>query len=86
VLSAFWGPFAAKNASKSPKRVRALACYSLRQLGAQQKLIESVFEVLTELTKVFEVIAVAKRKNSCEVLNQACVCYQSVLNTAIQWE
>jgi len=45
-----------------------------------------VFEVSTELTKVSEVIAVAKRKNSCEVLNQACVCSQSVLNTAIRWE
>ena len=43
VLSAFWGSFAAKNASKSPERVRAIACYSLRQLAAQQKLIESVF-------------------------------------------
>jgi hypothetical protein len=49
VLSAFWGPFAAaKNASKSPERVRAIACYSLRQLAAQQKLIESVFELSTK--------------------------------------
>jgi hypothetical protein len=86
VLSALWGSFAAKNASKSPERVRAIACYSLRQLAAQQKLIESVFEVSTELTKVCEVIAVSKRKNSGEVLNQACVCSQSVLNTAIRWE
>jgi hypothetical protein len=38
VLSAFWGPFAAKNASKSRERVRAIACYSLQQLAAQQKL------------------------------------------------
>ena len=30
VLSAFWGQFAAKNASQSPERVRSLACYSLR--------------------------------------------------------
>jgi hypothetical protein len=86
VLSAFWGPFAAKNASKSSERVRALACYSLRQLAAQQKLIESVFEVSSELTKVSEIISVPQRKNSCEALNQACVCSQSVLNTAIQWE
>jgi hypothetical protein len=86
VLSAFWGPFAAKNASKSPERVRAIACYSLRQLAAQQKLIESVFELSSESTKISEVIAVLKRKNSCEALNQACVCSQSVLNTAIQWE
>jgi hypothetical protein len=48
VLSAFWGPFAAKNASKSPERVRAISCYSLRQLAAQQKLIESVFELSSE--------------------------------------
>jgi hypothetical protein len=80
VLSAFWGPFAAKNASKSPERVRAIACYSLQQLAAQQKLIESVFEVSSELTKVSEIISVPKQKNSCEALNQACVCSQSVLN------
>jgi len=86
VLSALWEPFAAKNASKSPERVRAIACYSLRQLAAQQKLIESVFEVSTELTKVSEIISVPKRKNCCEALNQACVCSQSVLNTAIRWE
>jgi hypothetical protein len=86
VLSAFWGPFPAKNASKSPERVRAIACYSLRQLAAQQKLIESVFELSSESTKVSEIIAVLKRKNSCEALNQACVGSQSVLNTAIQWE
>ena len=85
VLSAFWGPFA-KNASKSPERVRALACYSLRQLAAQQKLIESVFELSTKSTNFSEAIAVLKRKNSCEALNQACVCSQSVLNTAIRWE
>ena len=86
VLSAFWGPFAAKNASKSPERVRALACYSLRQLVAQQKLIESVFELSTKSTNFSEVIAVSKSNNSCEALNQACVCSQSVLNTAILWE
>jgi hypothetical protein len=86
VLSAFWGPFAAKNASKSPERVRAIACYSLRQLAAQQKLIESVFKLSSESTKVSELIAVLKRKNSCESLNQACVCSPCVLNTAIRWE
>ena len=86
VLSAFWGPFAAKNASKSPERVRAIAYYSLRQLAAQQKLIESVFELSTELTKVSEIISVPKHKNSCEALNQACVCSPCVLNTAIRWE
>lgn len=86
VLSAFWEPFAAKNASKSPERVRAIACYSLQQLAAQQKLINSVFELSSESTKISEVIAVLKRKNSCEALNQACVCSQSVLNTAIRWE
>ncbi len=48
VLSVFWGPFAAKNASKSPERVRAIACYSLRQLAAQQKLIESGLEFSTK--------------------------------------
>jgi hypothetical protein len=84
VLSAFWGPFAAKNASKSHER--ALACYSLRQLVAQQKLIESVFELSTKSTIFSEVIAVSKSNNSCEALNQACVCSQSVLNTAILWE
>ncbi|MEG4997901.1 hypothetical protein [Microcoleus sp. B4-D4] len=86
VLSAFWGPFAAKNASKSPERVRAIACYSLQQLAAQQKLIESVFELSTESTKISEVLAVGKSNNSCEALNQACLCSQSVLNTAIRWE
>jgi hypothetical protein len=86
VRSAFWGPFAAKNASKSPERVRAIACYSLRQLAAQQKLIESVFKLSSESTKVSELIAVIKRKNSCESLNQACVCSPCVLNTAIRWE
>ena len=86
VLSAFWGLFAAKNGSKYPERVRAIAYYSLRQLAAQQKLIESVFEVSTELIKVSEVMAVAKRKNSCEALNQACVCSPCVLNTAIRWQ
>jgi len=85
VLSAFWGLFAAKNGSKYPERVRAIAYYSLRQLAAQQKLIESVFELSSESTKLSEVIAVAKRKNSGEALNQACVCSQSVLNTAIRW-
>ena len=84
VLSAFWEPFAAQNASKSPERVRAIACYSLRQLAAQQKLIDSVFELSSESTKISEVIAIIKRKNSCEGLNQACVCSQSVLNTAIR--
>lgn len=86
LLSAFWGTFAAKNASKSPDLVRAIACYSMQQLAAQQKLIDSVFELSSESTKISEVIAVPKRKNSCKVLNQACVCSQSVLNTAIQWE
>jgi len=86
VLSAFWGPFAAKNASKSPERVRAIACYSLQQLAAQQKLIDSVFERSSESTKIPELIAVPKRKNSCEALNQVCVYPQSVLNTAIRWE
>ena len=86
VLSAFWGPFAAKNASKSPERVRAIACYSLQQLAAQQKLIDSVFELSSESTKIPEVIAVPKRENSCEALNQVCVYPQSVLNTAIRWE
>ena len=67
-------------------RVRSIAYYSLRQLAAQQKLIDSVFELSSESTKISEVIAVLKRKNSCEALNQACVCSQSVLNTAIRWE
>ncbi|MEG4507947.1 hypothetical protein QUA81_30660 [Microcoleus sp. F6_B4] len=86
VLSAFWGPFAAKNASKSPERVRAIACYSLQQLAAQQKLIDSVFELSSESNKLSEVIAFLKMKNSCEALNQVCVYPQSVLNTAIRWE
>ncbi|MEG4026068.1 hypothetical protein [Microcoleus sp. S13C4] len=86
VLSAFWGPFAAKNASKSPERVRAMACYSLQQLAAQQKLIDSVFELSSESNKLSEVIAFLKMKNSCEALNQVCVYPQSVLNTAIRWE
>ena len=86
VLSAFWGTFAAKNASKSPERVRAIACYSLQQLADQQKLIDSVFERSSESTKIPELIAVPKRKNSCEALNQVCVYPQSVLNTAIRWE
>jgi hypothetical protein len=86
VLSAFWGPFAAKNASKSPERVRAIACYALQQLAAQQKLIESVFQLSSESTKISEVIAVLKSNNSCESLNQACVCSPCVLNTAIRWE
>ena len=75
-----------KGYSKSAERVRAIAYYSLRQLVAQQKLIESVFELSTKSTNFSEVIAVLKRKNSCEALNQACVCSQSVLNTAIRWE
>jgi hypothetical protein len=62
VLSAFWGPFAAKNASKSPERVRAIACYSLRQLAAQQKLIESVFELSSESTKFPKLLLFSKEK------------------------
>jgi hypothetical protein len=42
--------------------------------------------VSTESTKVSQVIAVPKSNNSCEALNQACVCSLSVLNTAIRWE
>ena len=66
--------------------MRAIACYSLQQLAAQQKLIDSVFELSSESNKLSEVIAVLKRKNSCEALNQVCVYPQSVLNTAIRWE
>ena len=52
LLSAFWEPFAAKHASKSPERVRAIACYSLQQLAAQQKLIDSVFELSSESSDI----------------------------------
>jgi hypothetical protein len=54
--------FAAKNASKSPERVRAIAYYSLRQLAAQQKLIESVFELSSESTKFPKLLLFSKGK------------------------
>jgi len=78
----------AKEQGKALVTAKGAECgyYSLRQLAAQQQLIESVFELSTKSTNFSEVIAVLKRKNSCEALNQACVCSQSVLNTAIRWE